>query len=359
MSQNKIPVTTKGQIGLAKKMSAGIEKDGASVPITMTSKPLVDAAVADVTSAEAGVTTARATKMDAFIDYIPAAAAVKDFLITTRPIIASNFGNRWSPAWMQVGWIGPSTAVPARDTDRLDLLNAVVNFFAANPSYEVEKSGVTGANAADIYNYAVLTHSGVIDSIQTLEAAESTRVSAKATLLQNMRALIKNLAAKLSPRDTRWLSFGLNKPATQSTPAKPTGVAVGSDSASGDLIFSCDDDPSTERWRWRGRIANSGGNFQLLASTTAPTARIKPMAPGTTWELMVQAVKGGSQSVPSDSIFFTIPLPNAAETAVKTLPAAKQPLQDLMLTDNGIEPMSAMAADGNAKGKAGLAVSRA
>jgi hypothetical protein len=72
---------------------------------------------------------------------------------------------------------------------------------------------------------------------------------------------------------------------------------------------------------------------------------------------MKQAVSGGAQSVPSDSVLFTFPLPNAAAAMAKA--AAKQPLQDLMLTDNGIEPMSAIAADGNAKGKAGLAVSRA
>jgi hypothetical protein len=55
--------------------------------------------------------------------------------------------------------------------------------------------------------------------------------------------------------------------------------------------------------------------FQLLARSTAPMAGTKPIEPGTTLEIIVQGVNGGSQGVASDPIFFTVPLATPAPTA--------------------------------------------
>jgi len=72
---------------------------------------------------------------------------------------------------------------------------------------------------------------------------------------------------------------------------------------------------------WRGRAAGSGLPFHLIARSTQPTALTKPVEAGSTLQLMVQAVNGGSQSVPSDSIIFTVP--SAAKPAAAILaPAA-------------------------------------
>src|SRR4051812_21520507 len=134
----------------------------------------------------------------------------------------------------------------------------------------------------------------------------ASRGSRCGTCWWRMRGLIKNLASCLTKSDPRWLAFGLQMPATKTTPAKPTGLTAQLDTVTGGLVLTCDAQPLAERFRWRARVAGSGLSFELIARSTAPTARTKPMLAGTTLELIVQAVNGGAQSVPSDSILFTV-----------------------------------------------------
>ena len=68
-------------------------------------------------------------------------------------------------------------------------------------------------------------------------------------------------------------------------------------------------------------MAGSGLPFELLARSTQPLGLTKPVEPGTTLEFMVQAVNGSAQSVPSDSILFTVPS-DVARTASITVPEA-------------------------------------
>ncbi|HEY1769388.1 MAG TPA: hypothetical protein VGG02_03935 [Chthoniobacterales bacterium] len=307
MARNDFPSTNMGKIRIARQMAFGIVKVGASVPITLTTEDELETCCAALQAAESAVGVARVAKMEAYADSKPAAAAVAEFLTTARPIFASNFGNRWSASWAPVGWAGPSTMIPKTKDARLGLLDAMVNFLVKNPNYEVANSGVTALDGAAVYNYAVLTEEDVVEAIQGLQAVQEVRAAARAALLQVMRAVVKNLAAKLAPNDPRWLSFGLNEPATKLTPAKPTGLAAAFSEATGSAVLTCDAQPNVERWRFRGRIAGPGGPFDLMARSTEPLARTDRLQPGRTFEFTAQAVNGGSQSVPSESIFFTVP----------------------------------------------------
>ena len=308
MAQNNIPGTSKGKVQLAVKMSAGITKVGASVPVTMVTKAQLDGSATAFKTAEANFGSARQAKMAAYIEYIPAAAGVKDFLTAARAIFVSSFGNRWSADWATAGFVNNSTAVPKTDEERISLLDPVVEFLVANPSFEVPKSGVTAENGADIYNHAVDTEGAVMDTFQALRDSDTARKAAESTLVNYMRLLMKNLDGALKKDDPRWLAFGLNIPGSKVTPAKPTGLTAQMDVNSGGIILTCDAQPLAERWRFRGRVAGSQLPFQLLARSTQPTARTKSIQAGTTMEFTAQAVNGGSQSVPSDSVFFTTPL---------------------------------------------------
>lgn len=115
-------------------------------------------------------------------------------------------------------------------------------------------------------------------------------------------------------------------PATKTTPTKPSGLAAQLDTTTGARILTCNPRPYGERFRWRGREAGTGLPFQLIARCTQPTGRTKPIVPETTLEIMVQGVNGRAQSVPNNSIFFTVPPVTAAEIrdAVET-PAATAP----------------------------------
>jgi hypothetical protein len=197
----------------------------------------------------------------------------------------------------------------------------LIDFLSKNPTFEVEATGVTAANGTIIRSAALAAQSSVMDAEQALKNAGIARQPVWNTLVADVRGVIKNLASCLTKSDTRWLAFGLQMPATKTTPAKPTGLVAQLDTATGGIILTCEPPPLAERFRWRGRAAGSGMPFELMARSTEPTARTKPVAAGTTLELMVQAVNGGAQSVPSDSILFTVP--PAATPATTTQPAAK------------------------------------
>lgn len=99
MAANNIAETVQGKVQQAGKMSAGIVKEGSSIPITMVTKPQLDTAVTALKTTQAAFQGARQAKKEASGDYIPAAAGVRDFLLAARPVFVSSFGNRWSADW--------------------------------------------------------------------------------------------------------------------------------------------------------------------------------------------------------------------------------------------------------------------
>ena len=140
-----------------------------------------------------------------------------------------------------------------------------------------------------------------------------------------MRALIKNLEGKLAKDDPRWLAFGLNMPATSSTPGKPVSLAAHTDDT-GAIVVQCDAVALATRYRWRMLLVGVQTEYQLAASTTEPLAAIADVAAGQTVQIIVQAVNGGRQGVASEPIVFTLPPARSAgfanRTATEEVPAS-------------------------------------
>ncbi len=79
------------------------------------------------------------------------------------------------------------------------------------------------------------------------------------------------------------------------------------------------------------KLVGVQSEYQLAASSPAPMAAIAGVLPGQTVEIIVQAVNGSLQSVPSASVTFTVLLPVKAAEA----PAAKVALELPALATNG------------------------
>jgi hypothetical protein len=315
MASNNIPPSAKQRSQLAGKMVRGIHQKGASIPITIVTEAQVQADLSAFNAAENVFGNARKTLKEAYDVFAPTDEDLTGFLNAARPALIGHFGYSWTADWAAAGFVNGSTAIPDRIEDRLGLARSLVVFFTANPTFEVASTGATAANGDAKRLAAENAQGAVSDADQALKQADIARTPATAALLADMRGLIKNLSGKLAKDDPRWLAFGLQMPATDITPAKPTGLMAQMDEMSGGLVLTCDAQPYAERFRWRGREAGSSLPFELIARSTQPTARTQPYNPGTSLELMVQAVNGSAQSVPSDSIFFTVP---AAVTLVTT-----------------------------------------
>ena len=61
------------------------------------------------------------------------------------------------------------------------------------------------------------------------------------------------------------------------------------------------------RFRWRMLLVGVETDYQLVARPVDPMAKITGAMPGTTKQIIVQAVNGNSQGVASDPIIFTVP----------------------------------------------------
>ena len=336
MASNEIPEQAKLRSQLAGKMISGIHNKGASVPITFVTETKMKADLIAFNESEAAFGRARQTLKDAHTTLIPAAQALLDFLNVARPALIGHYGYFWTADWAAAGFVNNSTAIPASIEERLGVANALVTFFTANPSFEIAATGATAANGEAIYQAAEAAQEAVANAQAALDDAETVRQPATVTLLGDMRGVIKNLQAALSKSDPRWLAFGLQIPAMNTTPRKPTGLAAQLDPATGGVFLSCDTQPFGYRFRWRGRVAGSGVPFELMARSTVPLGLTKPIAPGTALEFMVQAVNGSSQSVPSDSIFFTVPPVGLRAAAAGPVPElAALPLADVGSNGNG------------------------
>ncbi len=254
---------------------------------------------------------ARSARKEASDAFQIAADAVYDWLLSVSNMLATPFGTRWSTAWAQAGFINHSTGIPSKIEERLGLALALVKFFTKNPSYEVPTMKLTAAHGTTLRNAALAAQEAVATATVALNEIGDAWTTAYETLVGVMRELIKNLEGKLARNDPRWLAFGLNMPATSSTPGKPVNLAAHSDDT-GAVVVQCDAVPLAARYRWRMLVVGVQTEYQLAASSTEPLASIGDVKAGQTVQIIVQAVNGNSQGVASEPILFTLP---AARTA--------------------------------------------
>ncbi len=333
MSANKIPPAIGAFLQFAIKLCKGIVAKGTQVPITLVTAPAMQAHIDDCATAEDNFGIARQALKDAYAILSPANEKLLAWLNIARPMLVTHFGYRWSADWATAGFVNHSTAIPRRITDRLAVARAIVAFLTLNPTFEMPAIGLTASNGDYLRGAVQDAQQTVSDKKQALKNSDTLiRQPAREALLTDARAVIKNLGGKLKANNSLWLAFGLQMPATNTTPGKPTGLTAQPDLMTGAIILTCNPLPYGERFRWRGREAGSGLPYQLIARSADPTCRTKPFLAGMTLEIMVQAVNGNSQSVPSDSILYTVPV---SATTSPTAALNLAPLAAIQPNGNG------------------------
>jgi hypothetical protein len=278
--------------------------------------------------------SARQTDSDV---YQTSVAAIYTWLLSARLALVPKLGKRWSTAWAQAGFINASTAIPAKVGDQLALIALLKTFFTKNPSYEAPGTGVTATQAGVLIKAKDDAQTDLNADEIALKDASDLWTQAYDPLADSARQLIKNLEAKLGKLDPRWLGFGLQMPGTITTPGKPTGLSVHLDD-NGNLISQCDAEARATRYRWRGLIVGLETEYRLLASAKEPMASLRPILPGQTLQLIVQAVNENLQGVASDPILFTMqPLATTKPTVAELkAPAVAESPAPVRTNGNGI-----------------------
>ena len=341
MAQNPIPTGAKATSNLAGKMASGINKEGASVPVTVITQAQMLANRTAYNTAETTFNNNRKELKDAYTTFHTAENALTKWLGTSRSVLTTSFGQRWSADWAAAGYVNNSTAVPSQIDQRIGLANSLVEFLTEDPSYEVADLDFTAAYGLGVYTAAVAGQTDVARTEQNLRDSDIVRAEARTTLVRGMRGLIKNLEARLLPNDPRWLAFGLQMPATHTTPAKPQGLTL--TLLDGNVIqATCAATALARRYRWRMRQVGPGYTFELVASTTEPVAFISPVPAGVMVEIIVQAVNENLQSVASDPVYLEIPATPVAEAekAAEALTPAAPALPATNGSRNGDKALS-------------------
>jgi hypothetical protein len=330
---NEFP-TNSGEIyNLATKNYDGIVAIGAAIPVTMLSAPQLLTSKTAFMNAETAFNTARNTQRNAYLVFKPAMSALYDWLVGARAVLTLQLGDQWSAAWAEAGFVAPSTAVPRSAEGRIALGRSLAIYFTDHPTAERPDDDVTAAKATELTDAALAGQNGVATAKQTLRNADGARRPARKDVLYLMSTLVSNLNKKLAANDPRWLAFGLQMPSTPTTPGAPVNVTAML-AEDGAIIVQCDPVPLATRYRGRMLIAGVETKYQLVFSGPEPMGRITGVQPGVTVQIIVQAVNGSSQSMPSDPVLFTMPLAEA-EARATALAEEMAPLVAIAPNGNG------------------------
>src|SRR5947209_3228075 len=192
MASNMLPTNGGLFIGLVTKMIKALIDLGASVPVTMVTEAEMQPQLDLFTEKNDGFNEARSARQAASDTYQAAMAAVYGWLLAARLALVPKFGNRWSTAWAQAGFINNSTAVPAKAPDQLALIAALKTFFTKNASYQSPSTDVTPAKAAALITAATTAQKDLSDETMALKAAGDAWTLAYDPLANSATQLIKN-----------------------------------------------------------------------------------------------------------------------------------------------------------------------
>lgn len=266
---------------------------------------------------------------------------IDEWLLKARDVLVPYLARSWSAAWAAAGFVNHSTSIQGSVGDQLNLLGLLAAFFTANPNYDDPAVGITGVAGATLKTNSEAADTAFNASKTAAAAKMDARDAALAALTGSMRMLIRILDELLAPEDPRWATFGLNVPDADVTPAAPQNLTVSI--ADGPvLLAACDGEPQVTRFRWRMMVIGVDAEFRLAASTKSPLAQFDKVLPGQAVELMVQAANQSSQSLPSASVFVTLP------TVAERMASAKASSTGAGETVSGYSSTQAPAGQGSA-----------
>ena len=326
-------------------MKAGLAALATTLGITQMTAASFGALLAAFNAALGTYNSARSDRQAASNLYHGKVDDLVVWLKVVRGILTGDFGDHWNTMWAQAGFVQPSTAIPRRLQDKIALSLKLAQFFTTSPQYEVSEKDVTAAKATELHDAIVAAQDPLQTANVALKTAEDALKAAQSALVAKMRFLIKILSGTLTKDDPRWQAFGLNIPATPSTPAAPTGLHATVMGAN--VLLECDPSALGKRYRFRGRIVGLETEYKLVATSRVPMALVKDAPSGVTVDYIVQAVNQGSQSKPSDPVSVTIPSAVAQEAAAK--PA---------ISEAELAPLTAIAPNSNGNGNGSHAISR-
>ena len=149
----------------------------------------------------------------------------KTFIGTAKAVLGNFLGNQWSSAWLPVGFLNNSLALPLTIAERQVLLESIANYLQANPD---KQNGplVTAARAVELVTALKDVRASMISNNSIVTAAKTECNRAAQDLRARVSGLIRELGQLLDDDDHTWHAFGLNRPADPEAPGIPENLVL-------------------------------------------------------------------------------------------------------------------------------------
>ncbi|MBK8091362.1 MAG: fibronectin type III domain-containing protein [Verrucomicrobiaceae bacterium] len=297
MASNRLPDQRDRLFALAEDMIDGLTAHEATIGIKQNTGTVLRPALTAARSAETTFGECQVLKKAANAALTSADASGKIFLNNARKRLSKFFGESASTEWAAAGWPPGTTAAPATQDQRFDLIASLRAYFTTHPEHASADMEVTAA-LADAAHIAISNARAALgQKITENGQAKATRDSTERNLRIRMSGLITELATLLSDEDPRWHAFGLNRPADAETPESPSfTTAVPGPNHS--LLVDWDDSLRADRWRVWIKVIGVDADFRAVQTVTESDATIPGLTAGATVEVRVTSVNEAGESSP-------------------------------------------------------------
>jgi hypothetical protein len=216
------------------------------------------------------------------------------FATLARELLKVKFGVRYSQAWHVAGFKG-ALAIPRTVENVLPLIDQLAAYFTAHPGEEVAVRGITAAAARDLS--ASIGGAATTLIRQSAEANSALKEQSKqfAAITNCLRGLIKELDTLIGPADSRWKTFGLNKPGARRYPTPPPEITVKAINETTKLV-QWEPVPHADHYRVWKKIEGVDADFVPVGSPTDPQCLLPDLPPGARVEVAVSTVNNRGES---------------------------------------------------------------
>lgn len=207
------------------------------------------------------------------------------------------FGVGFNANWEAAGFPDRSTMVPEVFAQRQGLLEQLRLYLSDHPEHESRDMQATAANCAGMHGALSQARSAVNHAEARLRQAVIAKDKALVQLRRRMRGLIRELDIVMEPDDPRWKVFGLNIPASGTSP-EPVQRVTAEVMGQGRVLLTWPPAPHATRYRVQMREMGHT-EFEPLATVHEPEWLLEKEGLGGFIEVRVIAANEVDEVAPS------------------------------------------------------------
>ncbi|MFN7138530.1 MAG: fibronectin type III domain-containing protein [Limisphaerales bacterium] len=202
---------------------AGMEQHASTITFTLVTAEAMTTNLNQLTAGETKTQQAKAELRVRQRAVKAANLAAREFLLSAKDVLKRHLGRKYSSAWDEAGFLH-SLKVPENEEKVVSLLQSLNAYLTKHAAFQNEPMNVTAARALTLRNNLITARTALNSQMTAWQLAMKERNGKMTQARGHLRALLKELAVRLSPLDERWASFGFNKPGQPQTPEVPKNV---------------------------------------------------------------------------------------------------------------------------------------